>query len=124
AFPGTNSTISCLRTEGAFMEKSLDDLRDRVRQLDAEIITLAAERMELTRHIGEVKRRENLATIDYAQERIVLDRARAVAKERGLDPSVAEDVFASLIRAAVMVQDEDSLRVAAAGAGQTAVIVG
>jgi len=53
-----------------------------------------------------------------------MDRARAVAKERGLEPALVEDLFAALIREAVRAQDEDNLRVAAVGAGQDAVVVG
>lgn len=54
----------------------------------------------------------------------MLERARATAQERGLDPTVAEDLFAALIRASVTVQDADNIRVAAVGAGRNAVIVG
>ena len=104
--------------------QTLEELRDRIRSLDQEIVGLAAERLELTRQVGDLKRRQNLPTVDYNQERVVLDRARAMARERGLDPSLAEDLFTLLIRAAVTAQDQDSVRVAAVGAGQGAVVVG
>jgi chorismate mutase/prephenate dehydrogenase len=74
--------------------------------------------------VGELKRRENLPTVDYTQERVVLDRARSYASECGIEPSLVEDLFTLLIRSAVMAQDEDRLRVAAAGAGKHAVVVG
>jgi chorismate mutase / prephenate dehydrogenase len=105
-------------------EATLEALRDRIRALDQELVDLAAQRLELTRQVGEVKRREGLPTVDYSQERVVLERARAFARQRGLDQTLAEDMFTLLIRAAVTVQDEDSLRVAAVGAGQTATVVG
>jgi chorismate mutase/prephenate dehydrogenase len=105
-------------------EQTLEVLRDRIRSLDQEFLRLAAERLELTRQAGELKRRQNLPTVDYGQERVVLDRARAVAREYGVEPSLAEDIFTLLIRAAVTAQDEDSLRGAAAGAGKNAVVVG
>jgi chorismate mutase/prephenate dehydrogenase len=105
-------------------EPTLEDLRDRIRLLDRELVRLAAERLEVTRQAGEVKRRHNLPTVDYNQERVVLDRARTFAEECGLEPALAEDLFTLLIRAAVTAQDEDSLRLAAVGAGQTAVVVG
>src|SRR5262249_50302032 len=101
--------------------RTLEDLRERIRALDQEVIGLAAERQESTRQVGELKRQQNRPTVDYKQERVVLDRARAFAKERGIDPSLAEDLCTLLIRAAVTAQDEDSLRVAAVGAGQSAV---
>ena len=105
-------------------EQNLDTLRERIRQLDLELVARAAERVELARQVGQLKRRQKLSTVDYAQERAVLERGRAVAEERGLDPGVAEDLLAGLIRASVTVQDKDSLRLAAAGVGKSAVVVG
>ena len=105
-------------------EQTLEDLREQIRRIDLELVARAAERVDLARQVGELKRRQRLSTADYAQERTVLERAREAARERGLDPVVAEDLVARLIRAAVTVQEEDSLRLAALGAGKSAVIVG
>jgi len=102
----------------------LDELRRRIEQVDQELLAKAAERVALARQVGEIKRRSQLPTVDYAQERIVLDRARAMATERGLDPKIAEDLLARLIQAALSAQDQDSLRISAAGAGQRAIVVG
>jgi chorismate mutase / prephenate dehydrogenase len=105
-------------------ENDLDSLRDRIRRLDLELVARAAERVALARQVGDLKRREQLPTVDYAQERVVLERARSLAREHGLDPGVAQDLFAALIRASISAQDEDSLRHAAAGEGKRAVVVG
>lgn len=48
------------------------------------LLQRAAERVELARQVGEVKRRQKLSTVDYAQERVVFKRARSVAKESDL----------------------------------------
>jgi chorismate mutase/prephenate dehydrogenase len=105
-------------------DPTLDALRARIGEIDRELVTRAAERVALARQVGEIKQRMNLPTVDYAQERGVLERARAAAESAGLDPRVAEDLFARLIRASVTVQDQDKLRAAAVGAGQRAVIFG
>lgn len=105
-------------------DPTLDDLRERIRLLDLALVARVAERVDLARQIGEIKRRQKLSTADYVQERTVIERARSSAREHGLDPNVAEDLFARLIRASVTAQDEDSLRVAGLGAGKTAVVVG
>ena len=102
----------------------LERLRDRIRRIDADLLARAAERLELARRLGAEKRNLGLPTVDYAQERVVLERAREIAGERGLDPTVAEDLVARLIRASVSVQDEENLRVSGAGVGKTAVVVG
>ena len=105
-------------------EENLDGVRRRIREIDGQILGLAAERQSLAREVGEIKRRLGIATVDYAQERAVLERARTTATERGLEPSIAEDLLARLIRASVNAQDQDSIRFSAAGAGQSAVVVG
>ena len=105
-------------------DPSLDHVRERIRQIDRELVERAAERLQLAKQVGKIKRRNHLPTVDYAQERAVLDRARSTATEHGLDPSLAEDLIARLIRASVNAQDQDSIRFSAAGAGKTAVVVG
>ena len=105
-------------------QADLDALRAQIRKLDEEIVAHAAERVELARRVGEIKRAGALPTVDFAQERLVLERARAAALERGLAPEVAEDMLAHLIRASVIAQDMDRLRHEAVGAGRKAVVVG
>jgi chorismate mutase/prephenate dehydrogenase len=106
------------------VDQDLDRVLERIRQLDLELIVLAAQRLELEKEVAARKRRANLPVTDYAQERIVLERARAAAAERGLDPHVAEDLLARLVRASVTARGDDELRRAAVGAGKCAVIVG
>lgn len=106
------------------MDHELEEVRRRIRQLDAELVERAAERVRLARRVGEIKRAAGRPVIDYAQERRVLDAAAAAAEERGLAPGVAEDLLARLIRAAVTIQEEDGLRHAGTGRGKHAVVVG
>ena len=73
-------------------KQNLDSLRESIGQLDLEILARVAERVALARQAGELKRRQKLPTVNYAQERTVMVRARAVAEEHGLDPEVAEDL--------------------------------
>ena len=105
-------------------ERDLDSLREGIRQLDLEILARVAERVDLARQVGELKRREKLSTVDYAQERRVMERARSVAQGHGLDAEVAEDLFARMIQASVVVQEEDNLRASELGVGKSAVVVG
>ena len=102
----------------------LDALRGRIRELDRELVTLAAERVAVARQVGEAKRVANLPIVDYGQERVVLERARETAEAAGLDGRVAEAILGALIRAAVSAQDQDSWRRASVGLGKTAVVVG
>lgn len=105
-------------------DSTFDALRGRIRELDESILAQAAERLRLAREVGAWKRAHGHATTDYVQERAVLERARAIAESHGLDASLAEQIVAGLIRASVTVQDRDSVRHSALGAGQRAVVAG
>ena len=102
----------------------IDLLRDQIKEVDRDLLALAARRIALARQVGEEKRRLDRPVVDYGQERTVLERARASATTLGLDPQVADAMVASLIRAAVSAQDRDRVRGASIGAGKTAVVVG
>jgi chorismate mutase/prephenate dehydrogenase len=103
---------------------SIDDLRRQIQETDRELLALAARRIALAREVGEEKRRADMPVVDYAQERAVLDRARAAADATGLDRHIAETILTALIRGAVSAQDRDRVRRASVGIGKTAVIVG
>jgi chorismate mutase/prephenate dehydrogenase len=105
-------------------DEELERLRERIRALDLELVDRAAERLELARQVGEIKRRAGLPIVDYAQERVVLERVVEAGRARGLGAAIVQDLFTGLIRAAVTVQDEDNLRHAGTGAGKVAVVVG
>ena len=47
-------------------KQNLDSLRERIRQLDLELLTRASERVELARQAGELKRQQSLPTVDYS----------------------------------------------------------
>jgi chorismate mutase/prephenate dehydrogenase len=108
----------------AVPSNDLSTLRDRIRELDRELVRLAAERVRIAREIGRRKREQGLPTVDWAQERRVLDAASQRALRAGLEAEVAQDLVARLIRASVGAQEEDSLRHAAHGRGKRAVVVG
>jgi chorismate mutase/prephenate dehydrogenase len=104
--------------------ESIAAVRERIAAIDRQLLTLAAERVRLGQALGDRKRREGLPTVDYAQERTVLERGRAIAHDARIDPDVAEELLASLIRASVTVQEADQIRHANIGSGQQAVVVG
>jgi chorismate mutase/prephenate dehydrogenase len=106
------------------MDTRLAELRDEIGRLDRELVDLAARRVALAREAGDLKRQMRLSIVDYAQERVVLDRAREAASRSGLDPAVAEALLATLIRTSVSAQDRDSVKRASVGAGKRAIVVG
>lgn len=84
----------------------LDRLRDEVASYDKKILQLIAQRLETTKAIGAIKQQSGLPIRDFRVEVKVLQRARAVAKESGLDERVAEEICEKLMAAAVQTQAE------------------
>jgi chorismate mutase/prephenate dehydrogenase len=102
----------------------LEQLRDRLSQVDRELISLIAERQRIVAEIGEHKIQTASPTRDYARERIVLDGAREQAEQLGLDPDVAERIMLELIRTSLTHQERSRVAARNSGAGKRALIIG
>ncbi len=85
----------------------LDRLRRRIRNLDAALLGLMAERMELAREVGQEKREAGIPLRDFEVEKRVLARATASAETLGLAPELARGVMRQLVEEACRVQEVD-----------------
>lgn len=88
-------------------EERLDRLRRRIRNLDAAMLGLMAERMELAREVGQEKRTAGIPLRDFEVEKRVLERAAASAETLGLAPDLARTVMRQLVEEACRVQEVD-----------------
>lgn len=102
----------------------LESARKQIAELDRQIIETAAKRVELARDVARFKREAAQPTVDFTQERDVMERARTAAEQAGLATDVAEDLVSRLVEETVTVQEGESLRLAGGGAGRSAVVVG
>jgi chorismate mutase/prephenate dehydrogenase len=103
---------------------TLDELRQRINEIDTKLIELMAERQEKSREIARVKRSTGYATRDYGREREVILAARAAADARGVSPRVAEDLMRMLIRSSLATQEQASVAARGQGTGQRALVIG
>ena len=103
---------------------TLDELRQRLNEIDAKLIELIAERQEKSREIARVKRATGHATRDYAREREVILGAREDAARQGVSPGIAESLMRMLIRSSLTTQEQASVAATGAGAGQRALVIG
>ncbi len=84
----------------------LENWRQEIRQIDAELLQLVARRMQLSLNIGQHKTKFNLPIKDFKVEKQIIERAREAAKSLGLYPALAEDLMSTLIHYSVLRQDE------------------
>ena len=106
------------------MKDKLERLREELAAIDQKLLELAAERARLASEIGTVKRESGLPTRDFAQERDVVERARAIANRLALSPRLAEELMLVLISSSLTVQERERLTVTAVGSGKRALVIG
>jgi chorismate mutase/prephenate dehydrogenase len=102
----------------------VNETRDKIRELDQQILQLAGERIRLAQAVGQLKVEGGHPVSDYQQELQVLKSARSYSEEHGLNPLLAEDILHRLIEEAVMVQENDRIQSDPFADGDIAVVFG
>jgi chorismate mutase/prephenate dehydrogenase len=102
----------------------LDQLRQELGAVDRQLVELIARRLDLSSAIGSHKRRSGVSTRDYRQERDVIERGRAAARELGVSPEVAEQLMLLLIRSSLTVQEREGVAQAGTGSGRRVLVIG
>ena len=105
-------------------DPTLDDLRQRLNQIDRQLIGLVAERKAVSEQVARAKRTTGHPTRDYGREREVILGVRAVAQEMGVSPALAEDLLRLLIRSSLTTQEQASVVARATGTGRRALVIG
>jgi len=103
---------------------TLEELRQRLTDLDQQLIGLVAERKAVSEEVARVKRATGRPTRDYEREREVILGVRAVAAERGVSPALAEQLLRLLIRSSLTTQEQASVAAHGAGSGRRALVIG
>ncbi len=102
----------------------LRDLRNRLSELDRQIIELIAERQSVVEEVGASKRADGRATRDFAREKVVLDAASEQANALDLSPELAEQLMQLLIRFSLTDQEQARVKAEGQGQGRKALVIG
>src|SRR5215467_1505593 len=103
---------------------TLEELRQRVTDIDRQLIALVAERKAVSEEVAQVKRATGRSTRDYEREREVILGVRAMAEARGVSPALAEQLLRLLIRSSLTTQEQASVVARGAGSGRRALVIG
>ena len=87
---------------GSTRTESLEQLRNKIDGLDDRLLEILAERMDVSREIGEFKRLHNMPVVQYARYNDLMERRVAQAEKLGLSPA--------FIRSLLAVIHEESVR--------------
>lgn len=89
------------------MSDEIDELRAGIGAVDRQIIERVAERVDLARRIGELKRETGGPTLDPEREAAVIRRAVEAAREHDLPAEPIRELFWSLMSLCRTAQLED-----------------
>ena len=103
---------------------NLEQLRDGLSTVDRQLVELIAERQRIVTEIGRSKLTTGRATRDYAREKDVLDMAREQAVTLDVDPALAEEILAALIRSSLENQERDRVAAEGKGDGRRVLVIG
>lgn len=88
-------------TPDAEATAAIDDLRTGIDRIDASLIDLLAERMSISESIGRIKERSGLTVLQTGRWNTVLERVKALAKEKDLDEDFITEIFTTIHRASM-----------------------
>ncbi|HKT71262.1 MAG TPA: prephenate dehydrogenase/arogenate dehydrogenase family protein [Steroidobacteraceae bacterium] len=103
---------------------TLDGLRQRITEIDRQMISLVAERKRISEEVARTKRATGYPTRDYEREREVILGVRSTASSLGVSPALAEDLLRLLIRSSLTTQEHASVVARGAGSGRRALVIG
>jgi chorismate mutase/prephenate dehydrogenase len=127
-WPGAKAINELLAVAGQYGSRqamgNLDELRAQLKNIDERILALIAERQAVGVELGKRKAEAGLPTRDFGQEKVVVERARAIARKSGLSEEVAEKVTLLMIEASLTAQERDRVVKHGGGHGSKALVIG
>ncbi len=75
------------------MKTSLEKLRQKIDQIDADIIEKLAQRFEITGEIGEIKKISGLPALDPERYSFLITDRKKMGKKLGLSEELVQEIF-------------------------------
>lgn len=92
-------------TSDSAYKETISQLRAKIDVIDENLIHTLAQRMEISRRIGESKRENKIAILQTGRWEAVLADVVAKGKERGLDPEFVKTLFNAIHEASIKAQE-------------------
>ncbi len=83
---------------------SLDDLREKVDEIDAKIVELIGERIKIAEEIGQGKKQQNKLVEDQERELRVLKNVRSIAHDKNINHTDIENIYRQIMDACKNIQ--------------------
>lgn len=87
--------------ESESVPAELLEVREKIDQIDHQIIALLARRFELTHRVGQLKASLALEALDAQREAEKLEEIRALCEEHDLNPGLVTELFTQIMEEVV-----------------------
>ncbi len=87
-------------------QDSIEELRKEIEKIDDQILSLAAERMQLAEHVGQIKKKQQKPIKNFAVEKRIIERMREKSEELGTYKDLGEGLVKTLIEYSCKRQNE------------------
>lgn len=77
------------------------EVRNRIDQIDHQIISLLAQRFELTHRVGQLKAVHALEALDSSREAEKLAEIEQLCRDNGLNPALVTELFSQIMEEVV-----------------------
>lgn len=84
--------------------EQISQLRDKIDDIDNQILVLLQQRVEICKEIGFLKKKLNIAIQDNAREAYVYNQVRNKANDLGLDSEQIDSIFHQIVNMCSAVQ--------------------
>jgi len=91
-------------------EAQMQKLRHTVDEIDDNLVDFLAQRMEVARAMGDLKRRYQISTLQPARWKEILATRLAAARKKGLSEDFVSQVYQIIHEEAIQVQEEPMFR--------------
>lgn len=73
--------------------RSIEDCRQEIDTINAKLLELFKQRLDVAREIAKIKKEKNLAVLDQTREDLIAKAIHQKALELGLDPTIMEKII-------------------------------
>lgn len=77
---------------------TLNHERKKIDSIDKRILSLLSKRISIGKKIGAIKKSKGLRITDRERERDVIDHAKRMTRDTGLDEKFVENLFKDIIK--------------------------
>ncbi|MFW5846543.1 MAG: chorismate mutase [Nanoarchaeota archaeon] len=78
--------------------EELEDLRKEINILDNQILNLLKNRQEIVEKVKEFKIKNNVSFYQPDREKMILERIKNIADEKGMNSEIAKNIFKKIIQ--------------------------